>query len=40
MYAIRSYYENALMTSVHKDDFTLVAGEESLSEYRWNTGVV
>jgi len=31
--------KNALMTSVHKDDFTLVAGEEALSEYRWNTGV-
>ena len=31
--------KNALMTSVHKDDFTLVAGEDVLSEYRWNTGV-
>ena len=31
--------KNALMTSVHEDNFTLAAGEDMLSEYRWNTGV-
>ena len=31
--------KGATMTSVPKDRFTLVSGEESLSEYRWNTGV-
>ena len=31
--------KNALMASVHEDRFTFVSGEESLSEYNWNTGV-
>lgn len=30
---------NALMTSVHESQFKLVAGEEKLSLYQWNTGV-
>lgn len=28
--------KNALMTKVHEDAFELTAGEEHLSEYRWN----
>jgi hypothetical protein len=31
--------KGALMTSVHEDRFTLIAGEDSLTEYRWNTSV-
>ena len=31
--------KNVPMTSVHEDQFTLVSGEDVLSEYRWNTGV-
>lgn len=31
--------KNALMTSVHESRFKLVAGEEKLSLYQWNTGV-
>lgn len=31
--------KNALMTSVHEDKFRLVAGEDKLSLYQWNTGV-
>ena len=31
--------KNALMTKVHESDFRLLAGEEKLSLYRWNTQV-
>lgn len=31
--------KNALMTSVHEGKFTLLAGEEKLSLYQWNTRV-
>lgn len=31
--------KNALMTSVHKEAFELLSGEDVLSEYNWNTGV-
>lgn len=31
--------KNALMTSVHEDDFALLSGADVLSEYNWNTGV-
>jgi hypothetical protein len=31
--------KNALMTSVHEDRFELLAGEEALALYQWNTGV-
>lgn len=31
--------KNALMTSVHESKFTLLAGEEKLSLYQWNTRV-
>jgi hypothetical protein len=31
--------KNALMTAVHESGFKLIAGEEKLTLYRWNTGV-
>jgi hypothetical protein len=31
--------KNALMAAVHEDAFTLLAGEEVLSLYQWNTKV-
>lgn len=31
--------KNALMAKVHERAFSLLAGAESLREYRWNTGV-
>jgi len=31
--------KNALMAAVHQDHFRLLAGEEHLSLYQWNTGV-
>ncbi|MCA8900716.1 MAG: GFA family protein [Hyphomonas sp.] len=31
--------KGALMTSVHEDCFTLLAGADRLSEFNWNTGV-
>jgi hypothetical protein len=31
--------KNALMAAFHERDFTLLAGEEVLSLYQWNTGV-
>ena len=31
--------KGALMTSVHEDAFTLLAGADVLSEYNWNTRV-
>lgn len=31
--------KNALMTSVREDRFRLVAGEDKLTLYQWNTGV-
>jgi hypothetical protein len=31
--------KNAVMTQVHESALTLLAGEDSLTEYRWNTGV-
>jgi hypothetical protein len=30
--------KNALMVQVHESKFELLAGEESLTEYRWHTG--
>jgi hypothetical protein len=30
--------KNALMVKVHERDFTLLAGEDSLTEYRFHTG--
>jgi hypothetical protein len=31
--------KGALMTTVHEDAFTLLAGADLLSEYNWNTGI-
>jgi hypothetical protein len=31
--------KNAVMAAVHERDFTLLAGEDALSLYQWNTGV-
>jgi hypothetical protein len=31
--------KNAVMTQVHESALTILAGEDSLTEYRWNTGV-
>jgi len=31
--------KNAVMAAVHEDRFTLLAGEEALSLYQWNTKV-
>ncbi|WP_282607370.1 GFA family protein [Pelagibius sp. Alg239-R121] len=31
--------KNALMTKVHESKFTLIAGEDKLSLYKWNTQV-
>ena len=31
--------KNAVMTQVHESALTILAGEEALTEYRWNTGV-
>lgn len=31
--------KNALMTSVHEGSFKLIAGDDKLSLYQWNTGV-
>ncbi|KCZ59479.1 GFA family protein [Hyphomonas chukchiensis] len=33
------HMKNAVMTTVHEDRFTLLGGEDRLSEYNWNTGV-
>ena len=31
--------KNAVMTQVHESALTILAGEDNLTEYRWNTGV-
>jgi hypothetical protein len=31
--------KNALMTSVHEDNFKLIAGEDKLSLYQWNAKI-
>lgn len=31
--------KNALMCAVHENDFKLIAGEDKLTLYTWNTGV-
>lgn len=31
--------KNAVMTKVHESQFRLIAGEQKLGAYRWNTGI-